>query len=116
MRTIRNITQNNEDFLKSGGDKKKVKKFKSCILKPIKLTVGKEDTPIIVQFSIDPLHVVYLGPVNDILTVLENKYPDVMNQFYSDLSLTKKGQGIGGTFNGPSIKEIVKEQNLNLWS
>ena len=113
LRNISNITENNVMFLKNGGNKKHVKKFKSCLLKPIKLTNGKDDTPVLVQFPLDPLHVVLLGPVNDILAVLEKKYPDVMIQFYSEHSLTKKGQGIGGTFNGPSIKDILKEKNLN---
>ena len=36
-----------------------------------------------------------------------------MDEFYSDKKMTKKGQGIGGTFNGPSIKDILKDTMLN---
>ena len=36
-----------------------------------------------------------------------------MKYFYSENYLTKKGQGIGGTFNGPSIKDILQESMLN---
>ena len=77
------------------------------------VNVHKHDIPVLVQYPPDPLHVVYLGPVNDVLSKLEEKYPEVMDEFYKENSLTKKGQGIGGTFNGTSIKDILKEKALN---
>ena len=36
-----------------------------------------------------------------------------MKYFYAENKLTKKGQGIGGIFNGPSIKEILEEGMIN---
>ena len=71
--------------------------------------MAEDDTPVLVQYPPDPLHVVYLGPANDLLSKLEEKYPDEMDEFYSENKMTKKGQGIGGTFNGPSIKDILKD-------
>ena len=68
---------------------------------------------VLFQYPIDPLHAIYHGPVNDILSRLEEKYPEEMKEFYSSNSLSKKGQGIGGTFNGPSIKDILQEIKLN---
>ena len=55
-------------FLEAGGNISQVKNFKSCSFKPMKLTNGKDDTPVLVQYPPDPLHVVYLGPANDLLS------------------------------------------------
>ena len=82
LRTIKNISENNDRFLEAGGNSKTVKDFKSCLFKPMKLTNGKDDTPILVQFPIDPIRIVYLGPCNDCLLKLEQKYPEEMKYFY----------------------------------
>ena len=113
LRTIRNICENNDRFLEAGGNAKTVKDFKSCMFKPMKLTNGKDDTPVLVQYPPDPLHIVLLGPCNNCLSKLEEKYPQEMSYFYNEYKFTKKGQGIGGTFNGPSIKDIQLESMLN---
>ena len=83
------------------------------MFKPMKLTNGKDDTPVLVQYPPDPLHIVLLGPCNNCLSKLEEKYPQEMSYFYNEYKFTKKGQGIGGTFNGPSIKDILQESMLN---
>ena len=98
-KTKTNIIENHERFLEAGGNISQVKNFKSCSFKPMKLTNGKDDTPVLVQYPPDPLHVVYLGPANDLLSKLEQEYPEAMDEFYSENKMTKKGQGIGGTFN-----------------
>ena len=36
-----------------------------------------------------------------------------MKYFYTENKMTKKGQGIRDTFNGPSIKEILEEGMIN---
>ena len=36
-----------------------------------------------------------------------------MNTFYSIHNLKKSGEGPGGKFNGPSIKYILREENLS---
>ena len=43
----------------------------------------------------------------------EKVYTSIYIYFYSENKMTKKGQGIGGTFNGPSIKEILDEVMIN---
>ena len=44
--------------------------------------------------------------------LLEKKFPTQMDSFYKFNNLTKKGQGIGGNFNGVSIKFILQESKL----
>ena len=93
------------------GKKINAKNFKSCLFKPLVLHKD-QNVPILQQYPPDPLHIVLLGPVNDVLSLIEKKFPQQMNSFYSFNKLSKKGQGIGGTFNGPSIKDILEESML----
>ena len=53
-----------------------------------------------------------LGCGNDALECLEKFFPSEMNKFYKDHNLKKSGEGPGGKFNGPSIKFILREENL----
>ena len=49
-----------------------------------------------------------LGPCNDALEKLEVKFPLEMKSFYVFHCLNKTGEGLGGKFNGPSIKTVLK--------
>ena len=61
----------------------------------------------------DPLHVVLLGPINDVMDKLEQLYPlEIKEEFYPKHHLKKSGEGPGGKFNGPSVKHILKEESL----
>ena len=61
----------------------------------------------------DPLHCNLLGPCNDVLELLEKMYPvEMTEEFYKNLGLKKSGEGPGGKFAGPSIREILKEHRL----
>ena len=53
-----------------------------------------------------------LGAGNDVCDKLETNYPNEMENFYAENHLKKSGQGAGGKFNRPSIKHILKEENL----
>ena len=65
------------------------------------------------MFPPDPLHINYLGPVNDALELLEKMYPiEMCEEFYVKHNMKKSGQGPGGKFNGPSIKYLLKEKAL----
>ena len=48
-----------------------------------------------------------LGPCNDALEKLEVKFPLEMKSFYVFHCLNKTGEGLGGKFNGPSIKTVL---------
>ena len=70
-----NSRGHHDRFLEAGGIVKTVRDFKSCMFKPMTLTNGKDDTPVLVQYHPDPLHIVLLGPCNNCLSKLEEKYP-----------------------------------------
>ena len=68
----------------------------------------------LLQMPPDPLHVVLLGPVNDVMDKLETLYPcEMVEEFYKVNHLKKSGEGPGGKFNGPSIKHVLKEETLS---
>jgi hypothetical protein len=53
-----------------------------------------------------------LGPVNELIKKIEDLFPIETETFYRKLKISKSGNGIGGTLNGPFIKDILKETNL----
>ena len=68
---------------------------------------------ILDYFPPDPLHVVLLGPINDVMEKLKQLYPcEMTDEFYVKNHLNKSGEGPGGKFNGPSVKQIIKESSL----
>ena len=108
-----NLTENFNDYEESGGKKKDAKKFFSCTWKPITLSQKNLDSPVIFKCPPDPLHVNLLGPINDCIEKMESLYPEEMENFLKRHNISKSGQGPGGQLNGPSIKTILKETNLN---
>ena len=78
----------------------------------MKLSEGSEDIPIIFKFPPDPLHVNFLGPINDCIKKMESLYTEEMNTFMKKHSISKSGTGPGGQLNGPSIKIILRETSL----
>ena len=67
---------------------------------------------VLFQLRTDPLHVNLLGCGNDVLECLEKFFPLEIQKFYKEHNLKKSGEGPGGKFNGPSIKFILREENL----
>ena len=53
-----------------------------------------------------------LGCGKDVLECFEKFYPLEIKKFYKEHNLKKSGEGPGGKFNGPSIKFILREENL----
>ena len=60
----------------------------------------------------DPLHVILLGPVQDIINTLKKLYPDLMPTFFLRCGIGKRRTQIGGNFTGGELKMILKEGNL----
>ena len=52
--------------------------------------------------------------MNDAVLKLESYYPCDMENFLKNLSLKRSGQGPGSQFNGPSLKNILKEDSLKM--
>ena len=113
MRTVESITANQSEWVKNtNSNRKKLKHFKNCEFKPIPMQKSERDKEVIFTFPPDPLHVNLLGPVNDVLSKMEQIWPLEMESFYSKNHLKKCGEGPGGQFNGPSIKYIIQERSL----
>ena len=114
MRTCNSIIRNQKAWMKAtNGDRSSLKLFKNCEFEPMKLRNDQGDQEIIFMFPPDPLHINYLGPVNDALEMLEKMYPiEMKEEFYKRHNMKKSGQGAGGKFNGPSIKYVLKENFL----
>ena len=113
LRNVRNISANQSEWaIKTNSNRKQLKNFKSCEFKPIPLRKNQEDNAVLFQLPPDPLHVNYLGCVNDTLECMEKHYPNEMAAFYKKHNLSKSGEGPGGKFNGPSIKFILRDESL----
>ena len=63
-------------------------------------------------FPPDPLHINLLGAGNDCIDLLEKVFPEEVNLFFKKYHLTRSGKGVGGKFDGPSVKLILKEESL----
>ena len=99
-------------FLTYNSDRKQLKNFFNCEFKPIHLKDGHGDSEVLFTFPPDPLHINLLGAGNDCIDLLEKVFPEEVNLFFKKYHLTRSGQGVGGKFNGPSVKLILKEESL----
>ena len=70
------------------------------------------DEEVIFTLPPEPLHTNLLGPVNDAVELMENKYPQEMQEFYKKHNLKKGGDSVGGKFIGPKVKFIIHEDRL----
>ena len=79
-RTIKNLTENQKKWYQSvaykKGDRTKLKFFKNVEHKP--LIEANEDTPIIQLIPPPPLHLLLLGPINDIMRKLQELHPPII--------------------------------------
>ena len=106
---MNSLTANyNEYKTKGGGMRKNLKNFKNAEFKPMTLKTNAGDEWVAKTLPPAPLHTNLLGPVNDALEKLEKHFEEQMEVFYKVHCLNKTGQGPGGKFNGPSIKEILR--------
>ena len=75
---------------------------------PIHLKNGHDDDWVGKTLPPEPLHTNLLGPCNDALEKLEEEFESEMRCFYKMQCLNNSGEGPGGKFNGPSIKQALK--------
>ena len=110
-RTFENLHESYEKFMKEAkGDKKRGPEFKSVTSKPISLQKQFDKKENVVKLPIEVLHVVLLGPPNDLLKRLKKLFPLKMIQFYRRYKI--KPHGRGGSFHGPDIRKIMSEKVL----
>ena len=116
-RTFRNIR---EQFIASNTkyrngkypSKKNLKKFFSVKHLPMDVTSDMDDIPISKLYPPPQLHCGILGPANDTLKKLESIFPVEMANFKKERHI--KGSGIGGDYNGPTLKSIMSNTNGKL--
>ena len=114
LRTFGSVHFNHQKWVSETHSKRSLlKNYKSCEHSPISMMKDQERKSILDYFPPDPLHVVLLGPINDVMEKLEQIYPcEMTDEFYEENHLNKSGEGPGGKFNGPSVKQIIKESSL----
>ena len=86
--------------------------FKNVEFIHIRLPPGWEHLEIILLLPPDALHVILLGPVQDIITTLKKLYPDLMTAFFLRCGIGKRRSQIAGNFTGGELKMILRERNL----
>ena len=64
----------------------------------------------------DPLHCVLLGPVNDVFRALYKVNKQRMADHYDQVGLPERDKLYGGNFLGIHLKELLKDENLDLLS
>ena len=77
---------------------------------PINLIENQGNVEVLFLTPSDPLHVIYLGPFNHAWTCLTTLTD--LRPFEIEHHMKSSGQGPGGDFNGPTIKNILKDKNL----
>ena len=82
------------------GKKASASKYKNCVRDVVSLwSEDMDQVRTLSLFPIDPLHVLLLGPVNDLMPILSKKFPEIIDAFLAAHNL-KNNEGIGGTFAG----------------
>ena len=104
-RTLGNIKLNRRRFVVHGKGQN-APKYRNCVRDVVNLW-GKEMDHVrtLSLLPIDPLHVLLLGPINDLMPILRDKFPEKIDAFLSKHNL-KNNEGIGGTFAGTFLSLI----------
>ena len=98
-RTLGSIKLNNRRFIVHGKGLN-APKYKNCVRSIVGLWGEDMDhVKTLSLFPIDPLHVLLLGPINDLIPILSDSFPSQIEDFLRRHNL-KHNEGIGGNFAG----------------
>ena len=97
-RTMGSIKSNHNDFITIGKGED-APDYKNCIRELISLWDEMDHVPVLHLFPIDPLHILLLGPINNLVPILRQRFTVVMDEFFTKHNL-KSSEGIGGTMAG----------------
>ena len=97
----------------AGGRKKsKMKLNHNQVREPMVLTRNLHQ-PLVKKFKPDPLHVVKIGVQNDIITNLQQAYPDIVGEWLENLKQRRDRSGMAGNIlNGRQMDTVCKDENL----
>ena len=94
-RTLGSIKLNNRRFIVHGKGLN-APKYKNCVRNVVGLwSEDMDHVRTLSLFPIDPLHVLLLGPINDLIPILRNKFPKQIDEFLARHNL-KNNEVIGG--------------------
>jgi hypothetical protein len=103
-RTLKNLLENLMSYLhESGGDRKQLQHYFNCEFPPI--LPGQEDQEVLYLLPIPYLHTILLGPFNDLWKCFLKTFGAPVKAWMKKKHM--KGSGMGGDFNGPTIKGII---------
>ena len=94
------------------GKRSHLSTFKNVEFRHARLPSSWRHVKILFLLPPDPLHIILLGPVQDMFTALKSLYPDVMTQFYLRAKIGRRRTQIGGNFTGVELKMLLKEKSL----
>ena len=94
------------------GKRDRLSTFKNVEYPHIRLPPGWEHVKIIFLLPPDPLHVILLGPVQDVFNALKTRYPDLMTAFFRRCGIGRRRSMVAGNFTGVELKMLLKEQSL----
>ena len=94
------------------GARSHLRTFKNVEFLNIPLPSGWENVKIIFLIPPDPLHVILIGPVQDVFTALKKMYPDLMTAFYRRHGIGRRRSQVAGNFTGPELKLLLREESL----
>ena len=69
-----------------------INRYYNCQYPPILFNQSNLDRPILDILPIEPLHHNLLGPPNDLLEALSERFPDEIHQFYQAHNLEMTGK------------------------
>jgi len=90
LRTCNTISDNQSEWeIETNSNRSLLKNYKSCEFKPLEFKMCQYETAVLFLLPPDPLHVNYLGPVNDVFDLLEENFPNELKTFYEKYHLKK---------------------------
>lgn len=108
-RSFASIAKHKDNWQKeTNGNRKKLMDFFNCEFEPLVLGLGEE--LVLVHFPPPPLHLVDLGPVNNLLHSLEENVGD-LTVAWEKIGV-KREAFHGGNFNGNEVNKILGKLNI----
>ena len=94
------------------GKRDRLSNFKNVEFPHIPLPRGWEHVKIIFLLPPDPLHVILLGPIQDMFNALKVLYPGIMTAFFRRCGIGRRRSMVAGNFTGVELKMLLREKSL----
>ena len=92
LRTVEEINKINKQWIdETNADPSKLKEYFNCKNASLLKENGTGETKVLEMCPPPPLHTAKLGPINDLMVLLERECPEEAKQFLIDNYITKEG-------------------------